>query len=103
MIENEKVVTMQSYVRHPYREHADQMLPVPIVTSKNLAIRALCVIDAFIKRVEKIGGSVQIKEGRWYWGRWNVDTTVFFGGEAVSAIRVREKYTPIRVPANKDQ
>jgi hypothetical protein len=78
------------------REYA-QGLPVNV--SKETTSRALCIMDALIKRVEKIGGTVEIRKES-----WNERTTrpvVIFGGEEVSQIRLREKQNQVRIPPEK--
>jgi len=67
-----------------------------VSVSKISLMRALCVLDAFVKRVEKIGGRVEVRKEH-----WRENTIVVFGGEDVTAIRLREKHK--QVPAPPDE
>jgi hypothetical protein len=70
-----------------------------IEVSKDLVGRALRIMDTLIKRVEKLGGSVEITKQQWREHR--TQAVVRFGGEEVSVIRLREKYKQVRVPPEK--
>jgi hypothetical protein len=72
-----------------------------IEVGEDATTRALCIMDSLIKRVEKIGGRIEIKKER---GReWKTNTVVGFAGEDVSAIRIREKHKRVRVPPEKKE
>ncbi len=71
-------------------------LTVSVRVSERVTTRALCIMDALIKRVEKIGGNMGVKKDRW--SEWSTHTIVCFGGEEVSILRLREKQNQIRIP-----
>ncbi|WP_149496312.1 hypothetical protein [Roseiconus lacunae] len=60
-----------------------------------LQSRAYRVFDALIKRIEAVGGEVQIVEPRYQHG--TSSTVVFFGGEQISSLRLREKSNQVRI------
>jgi hypothetical protein len=72
-----------------------------IEVGEDAATRALCIMDSLIKRVEKIGGRIEIKKERGQ--EWKTNTVVCFSGEDVSAIRIREKHKRVRVPPEKKE
>jgi hypothetical protein len=72
----------------------DELLDVQV--SRSQASRALRFMDALIKRVERIGGSVEIQRERW--NTYRRQTVVCFGGESVARLRLREKNNQIRIP-----
>jgi len=84
-----------------YSEREERRPTLSVEVGKDMTTRALCIMDALIKRVERLGGSVEIKNERWH--EWKTQTIVCFGGEEVSAIRLREKQNQIRVPSDKDR
>ena len=69
------------------------------VSEKSLS-RALCIMNALIRRVERIGGRVEIQKEKWHEHRTR--TVIIFAGEEVTDIRIREKNNQVRVsPAMK--
>lgn len=72
-----------------------------IEVGEEATTRALCIMDALIKRVEKIGGKIEIKKEQ---GQdWKTNTVVCFAGEDVSTIRIREKQKRVRIPPEKKE
>src|SRR4029079_973849 len=49
--------------------------------------RALAFFDALLKAVERVGGKVEVVTGQ-----WSRETAVWFCGEKVTTIRLRERY-----------
>lgn len=82
-------------------ERDDPRPTLNVEASKDAAGRALRIMDALIKRVEKIGGSVEITKEKWR--EYRTQTVVCFGGEEVSVIRLREKHNQVRVPPEKKE
>jgi hypothetical protein len=70
-----------------------------IEVSDGLAKRALRIMDAFIKRIEQIGGRVEIEANRY--NEHVHETVVKFGGEKLSVIRIREKHNQVRIKNEK--
>ena len=75
---------------HSMRHHRGPTLAVHV--SKDTATRALCIMDALIKRVEQIGGQVEVNEEK-----WTSTTVVCFSGEQASLLRLREKYNQVSI------
>lgn len=63
--------------------------------SGKLQARAYRVFDALIKRIEAIGGEVRIVVPENRYG--SCSTKVYFGGECISTIRLREKCNQVRI------
>ena len=72
----------------------DRKQTIAIAVSKELRSRALRIMDAVIKRIEKLGGSFEIRTHRHQSHRQN--TAVLVGGEHVSNIRLREKNNQVK-------
>ena len=85
--------------RRPYHEPRDRRPTLSLDVSKDMRGRALRIMDALVKRVEKIGGRVEIKKEKWR--EYRTQTVVCFGGEEVSVIRLREKRNQVRVPRDR--
>lgn len=64
------------------------------VTEKQRS-RAYRILDAFIKRIEAVGGEVRVVEPKYQHG--SCSTEVFFGEERISTIRLREKHNQVRI------
>jgi hypothetical protein len=86
--------------RSPTRRSSDSQLPsLPVFVSEGCEARALRIMEALIKRVEKIGGSVEVrKEGP---DEYRTRTVVTFGGEDVAVLRLREKQKQVHVPPER--
>lgn len=82
-------------------ERPDPRPTLNVEVSKDAAGRALRIMDALIKRVEKLGGSVEVTKEKWR--EYRTQTVVRFGGEEVSVIRLREKHRQVRVPPEKKE
>lgn len=78
--------------------HEDRQPALSIDVSKALTTRALCILEALIKRVEALGGHIEVRKGKG--DPWRRQTIVYFGGEQVTSLRVREKKNQVRVPAD---
>ncbi len=65
-----------------------------ITVSDGQSSRALGIFDALIKRIEAIGGKVEIKGRDDY--RGGIGTFVVIGGERITQIRLREKDKQVR-------
>lgn len=66
------------------------------ISVRNILVkRALRIMDAFIKRVERLGGEVKLVRDKYDSRRTH--TVVTIAGEEVSHIRLREKYKRVRV------
>ena len=76
---------------HCYRYDNQNTLNVSV--SRNSLTRALCIMDAIIKRIEQFGGKVEIHEHRWR----GMTTEVIIAGEQVGSLRLRERYNQHRV------
>ena len=72
---------------------------IDVDASGVLRKRALRIMDALIKRVEAIGGSVEIQRSG-YNGH-TTSTVVMIAGEKITDIRLREKHNQVRIK-NKD-
>lgn len=83
----------------PRNEPRDPRSTLCITVGKDLAPRALRIMDALIKRIEKIGGNVEVRKEKW--NEYRTETIVSFGGEVVSVLRLREKQNQVRVPPGK--
>jgi hypothetical protein len=62
-------------------ERDDPRPTLNVEVSKDVAGRALRIMDAMIKRIEQIGGSVEVKKDKWR--EYRKQTVVCFGGEEV--------------------
>ncbi len=80
----------------PHDAREDDRPTVCVSASKAQYERALRIMDALIKRVEKLGGRIEVREQSWR--RHRTETVVCFAGETVSVIRLREKHRRVRVP-----
>jgi hypothetical protein len=61
--------------------------------------RALAFLDALVKAVERVGGKVEVVTGQ-----WSRETAVWFCGEKVTTIRLRERYKQVeRTTPPKDR
>ena len=67
---------------------------IAIAVSKDLRSRALRIMDAFIKRIEKLGGSIEMRTHRHQSHRLN--TALIIAEEHVSDIRLREKNNQVK-------
>ena len=76
---------------HCYRYDNQNTLNVSV--SRNSLTRAMSIMDAIIKRIEQIGGNVEIHEHRWQ----GTTTEVIIAGEQVGSLRLRERYNQHRV------
>jgi hypothetical protein len=65
--------------------------------SEALITRAMCIMDALIKRIERLGGEVRVVEGN-----WRIETAVTLAGEQVAMLRLRERYNEVRVRPMSD-
>ncbi|MCC7334615.1 MAG: hypothetical protein IT422_05945 [Pirellulaceae bacterium] len=87
----------------PYkRDYSSYKTPpatIDIDVTKNQTCRALRIMDAFIKRIEKLGGRVEIRAARW--NERLTSTFVVVADEDVTQIRLREKHNQIRVKTDK--
>ena len=84
------------YHQRPRYERNERQKTLDVHTSKALLPRALRIMDAVIKRIEKIGGSVEIRKEQGY--RQRSGTIVSFGGEDVTVLRLREKQNQVKLP-----
>lgn len=75
---------------HCYRDDNQNTLNVSV--SRNSLTRAMCIMDAIIKRIEQFGGKVEIHEHRWR----GTTTEVIIAGEQVGCLRLRERYNQHR-------
>lgn len=57
--------------------------------------RAYRVLDALIKRIEAVGGEVRILEPKFH--NQSCTTEIYFAGEHISALRLREKHNQVRI------
>lgn len=80
-------------------ERNDRRLTISVVTSKGKRTRALCILDALVRRIEKIGGSIVQSSGQDYYGhdqrRW---LEVHICGESLGELGIREKQRRVKVP-----
>lgn len=83
-------------IRDRLYERDDPRPTLSVDVSKDNTGRALRIMDALIKRIEKIGGSVEVKKEKWR--EYRNQTVICFGGEEVCAIRLREKLNQVRIP-----
>jgi len=81
----------------PWRNDGAKTLSVAV--SKASVRRSLLFLDALIKGVERIGGTVEVDQGQ-----WTRETIVSFCRERVCTIRLRERCrrVPREKPASKD-
>ena len=81
------------YYKQTIEEQGDHRPMLDISVSPAARIRALCIFDALIKRIEQIGGEIKIvgerRERR---------TVVYFAGENVQVLRLRERNRRVRLP-----
>jgi len=77
------------YNKRSYPEPAKRNSRLAITVSNQQLGRAYRIMDAVIKWVEVLGGEVRISEPKYTYGR--ADTEVWFCGELVGCIRIREK------------
>jgi hypothetical protein len=50
------------FLERPRLDPRERLPAVNVEVGKDMTVRALCIMDALIKRIEKIGGSVQIRK-----------------------------------------
>jgi hypothetical protein len=67
--------------------------PLNVSVSRKSLCRAMCIMNAIIKRIEYLGGKVEIREGRWR----KATTEVIIAGEQVGSLRLRERYNQHRL------
>ncbi|PAY17456.1 hypothetical protein CKO51_21310 [Rhodopirellula sp. SM50] len=70
-----------------------------IDVSEDLTSRALRVYDVLIKRIEKLGGKVEVRKSGYDGRSW--ETVVVIAGEDVTTVRIREKRKQVKV-TNED-
>lgn len=80
-------------------ERDDKRPTLEVCVSVSAMTRALCIMDALIKRVEEIGGTVDVGKDRWYPHR--TQPVICFAGEPVQGLRLREKDRQVPVPPEK--
>ena len=68
--------------------------------SPALTKRAMRIMDAIVKRIESIGGAIEIRDHQYFEHR-DSRTMISLGGEDVIEIRLREKHNQVR-HINKD-
>ncbi len=78
-----------------YDEPRDSRPTLDIDVSKNCASRALRIMDALVKRIEKIGGYVEVRKEKY--SEYNTQAYICFGGLDVTTVRMREKNKQIRL------
>lgn len=83
------------YHQRPRYERYERQKTLDVHTSKALFPRALRIMDAIIKRIEKIGGSVEIRKEQGY--RQRTGTIVGFGSEDITVLRLREKQNQVKL------
>ncbi|MBC8873256.1 MAG: hypothetical protein H8E44_27795 [Planctomycetes bacterium] len=79
--------------KHDSRETLGPTLSIEV--SDGSVKRALRVMDAFIKRLEAIGGSVEVVTSRY--NKRRTSTVVIIGGERITVLRLREKHNQVRI------
>lgn len=87
--------------RRPWRSSFDRQMRGPFLTievSESALSRALCIMDTLIKRVEALGGSVDVELNSY---NRRPDSVVKLANEDVTSIRIREKHNQVRLPPNK--
>ncbi|TWU46623.1 hypothetical protein [Rubripirellula reticaptiva] len=82
-----------------YDAREERKPTIDVSASSSQWKRALRIMDALIKRVEAIGGSVEIQRSG-YNGH-TTSTVVIIAGEKITDIRLREKHNQVRIK-NKD-
>lgn len=92
--QQKKRVSKLSYLERDYsfRDHPKKVLSIEV--SDELKKRAYRIMNAFIKRIEAIGGEVRVMESKYHYEA--SVTQVVLGGEVVSVIRLREKHNQKR-------
>lgn len=75
-----------------WRDTAPRGLSVEV--SGSLLKRALRIMDALIKRIERVGGVVQLEPK--HYNANQSETVVRFAGETVTTLRIREKHNQVR-------
>lgn len=85
------------YKQTPEEQH-DRRPMLDVSASPTARTRALCIFDAFIKRIEQIGGQIKIVDERR--AERNV---VFLAGEEVHGIRLRERNRQVRLPPDPNR
>lgn len=80
------------------QEHKHPTIQVEV--SKALRTRALCILDAFIRSIEKIGGRITQKSERYY-DRSVQILEVELAGESLGSFRIREQQKRVTIPEAK--
>ncbi|TWT66233.1 hypothetical protein Pla123a_47570 [Posidoniimonas polymericola] len=75
-----------------WRDKAPRGLSVEVGGA--LLKRALRIMDALIKRIEQVGGVVQVEPKHYNANQY--ETVVRFAGESVTTLRIREKHNQVR-------
>lgn len=87
--------------KRDYSSYKTPPKTIDINVSKDQTNRALRIMDALIKRIEKLGGRIEIRATRW--NERITSTFVVIASEDVTQIRLREKHNQIRVKADKSE
>ncbi|MCC6683149.1 MAG: hypothetical protein IT445_19810 [Phycisphaeraceae bacterium] len=87
------------YYERSHDEKYDNRPTLDVTLTRKTESRGLRMMDALIKRIEKIGGSIEIKKEKWR--EYRTQTVVCFAGEEVSVIRLREKHNQVRLSQEK--
>lgn len=88
-----------AFLERTYSCHGDRVNALSIIVSPSQFSRALKIMNALIKRVEKIGGRVEVRTNQGYYDR--TETMIVFGEEDVAQIRLREKRKQVNVPRDR--
>jgi hypothetical protein len=88
------------FMERPHEDPGKRLPAVNVEVGESMTVRALCIMDALIKRIEETGGVVQVVKEQW--NEWRTHTVVSFGGEEVARLRLREKHNQVRRPPDKE-
>lgn len=72
--------------------------PLNVSVSRNSLSRAMCILNAIIKRIEHLGGKVEVHKDQWR----SETTEVVIAGEQVGSLRLRERYNQHRIEKKTD-
>ena len=93
--ERNKANLRLSWDERVYEPASEKKLTLALSASDKLYGRALRIMDALIKRIEKVGGKLEVRQCRYHGHK--SETVIAIAGETVTQIRLREKHNQIKI------
>ncbi|MDB4367971.1 hypothetical protein N9Z38_00415 [Mariniblastus sp.] len=98
-LERRRAKSRIPWMERPHEDYAERMQILAVEVSDALVSRSLRIMDALIKRVEKVGGNVEVR--RCGYNNRDHETVVAIAGERVTRIRLREKHNQVKIVDEK--